>query len=67
MEKHVKIFLSETIRPRALIFGMNYNLVDLYQVRSNYATRAKNGPALGVTCFTLAHIIVKNMKKDLLV
>ena len=66
MEKHVKIFLSETIRPRALIFAMNHNLVDLYQSRSNYATRAKNGPALGVTCFTLAHI-VKNMKKDLLV
>ena len=31
-----KIFLSETIRPRALIFGMQHDLVDLYQVCSNY-------------------------------
>ena len=31
-----KIFLSETTRPRALIFGMKHHLVDLYQVCSNY-------------------------------
>ena len=31
-EKHKIIFLSETIRPRALIFGMKYHLMDLYQV-----------------------------------
>ena len=29
-EKHEKIFLSETVRPRALIFGMNHHLVDLF-------------------------------------
>ena len=33
-EKHGKIFLSETIRHRALIFGMYHHLVDLYQVCS---------------------------------
>ena len=42
-----KIFLSETLRPRVLIFGMLHFLVDLYQVCSNYAPGAKNGPALG--------------------
>ena len=31
-EKHGKNFLSETIRPKALIFGKNHDLVDLYQV-----------------------------------
>ena len=31
-EKHEKIFSSETIRPRALIFCMKHHLVDLYQV-----------------------------------
>ena len=31
-ENHEKIFLSETARPRALIFGMKHHLVDLYQV-----------------------------------
>ena len=40
-EKHEKIFLSETIRPRAMIFGMyRHHLVD-------YAPGAKNGPAPG--------------------
>ena len=52
VEKHETIFLSETIRPRVLIFGMYYPQVDLYQVCSNYAPGAKNGPTLGVTCFT---------------
>ena len=28
----------------------------LYQVCSNYAPGVKNGPALGVTCFTHAYI-----------
>ena len=39
-----KIFLSETIRLRALIFGMLHHLVDLYQVCSNYAPGAKMAP-----------------------
>ena len=50
-EQHEKN-LSEAIRPRALIFGMYYHLVDLYQVCSNYSPGAKTGPAPGVTCFT---------------
>ena len=29
-EQNEKIFLSETTRPRALVFGMKYHLVDLY-------------------------------------
>ena len=41
-EQHEKIFLSETTRPRALIFGMQYHVVDLYQVCSNYSPGAKN-------------------------
>ena len=51
-EKHEKILLSETLRSRALIFGMFYHLVDLYQVCSNYAPWANNCPSPGVTCFT---------------
>ena len=39
-ERHAKIFLSETIRPRAMIFGMTHHLVD-------YAPGAKNGSAPG--------------------
>ena len=37
-----KIFLSETTRPRFLIFGIY--LVDLYQVYTNYAPGAKMAP-----------------------
>ena len=44
-----KIYLSETIRPRALIFGMEHNLVDLYIVYSNYAPRVEIGSTPGVT------------------
>ena len=51
-EQHEKIFLSETIRPRALIFGMMHYLVVFYQVCSNYTPGAKNDPNPGVTCFT---------------
>ena len=45
--KHEQIFLSETSRPRALVFGMLHHLLDLYQVYSNYAPEAKNGPPRG--------------------
>ena len=38
-----KIFLSETIMLRALIFGMKQHLVDLFQVCSNNALWAENG------------------------
>ena len=40
-EKHEKTFLSETIKPRALIFGMKHHLVDLYQVSSNWTPGVK--------------------------
>ena len=39
--KTLKICLSETARPRALMLDMAHHLVDLYQVCSNY------GPVLG--------------------
>ena len=50
-EKHEKTFLSETKRPRAMIFGMKHHLVNagvnLYQVCSNDIPGAKNGPPRG--------------------
>ena len=46
-EKYEKIFLSETTRPRALIFGRKHHIVNLYQVCSNYIPGAKNGPLQG--------------------
>ena len=36
-----KIFLSETTRPRAFIFGILHHLVVLYKIPSNYAPRVK--------------------------
>ena len=33
--KHEKVFLSETTRLRAMIFGLLHHLVDLYQVCPN--------------------------------
>ena len=51
-EQHEKIFLSETTRPIALIFGMEYHLGNLYQLSLNYSPWAKNGPASGVAGFT---------------
>ena len=47
-EKHEKIFLSETKRPRALIFGMKHHIVNIYQVCSNYIPGTKNGHTLVV-------------------
>ena len=38
---------SETVRPRALIFGMKHCLVDFYQVCSNGGPGIRNGPAAG--------------------
>ena len=40
--------LSETILPRALLFGMKYYLVNSYQVCSDHAPVAKNVTALGL-------------------
>ena len=42
-----KIFLSETTRSKALIFGMEQHLVDLYQVCSDYSHGAKYGQPRG--------------------
>ena len=50
--KHEQIILSETTRSRALLFDMKHHQVDLFQVYSNYALGAKNGPAPGVICST---------------
>ena len=44
-ENMKKILLSETKRPSRLIFGLWHHLVDLYQVGSNTAPGAKNGPS----------------------
>ena len=55
-DNHKRIFLSKTICQRALIIDIKQPLVHLYQVCSNYAPLAQNGPALGVTCFTLDYI-----------
>ena len=38
---------SETSRPRALIFGMEHCLVDLYQICSNGGPGVQNGPVTG--------------------
>ena len=46
-ENMKKIFLLETIRPRALIFGMRYHLVDLYHVCLYYPPGVQNGTAPG--------------------
>ena len=51
--KHEKIFLSKTIRPRAFIFGMNHNLMNLYHVCSKDTPGAKMCPAPGVTCLKI--------------
>ena len=58
-EQHEKIFLSETTRIRALVFGMWYHLADLYQSCPNYSPGAKMAPPRGSQAF-----IGKNMKKS---
>ena len=54
-EKNETFFLSETIRPRAMIFGMYHHLVD-------YAPGAKNGPALGGHIFYIGLYREKHRK-----
>ena len=41
-------FLSETTKPRALIFDMEQHLVDFYQAYSNNAPAANNSPVAGI-------------------
>ena len=50
--KSLKIFLSDTIMPRATKFGMYLYLMGLYQVSSNYSPGVKFDPTPGVTSFT---------------
>ena len=50
--KSLKIFFSETVRPRALIFGMLHHQMELNQVCSNYDPRVQNGPTLGLISFS---------------
>ena len=59
-EKHEKIFLSKTTRPRAFMFGMKHHPVNLYQVCSNYIPGAKNGLALGPH---VLHRLIQGKKK----
>ena len=48
-----KFLFSENGRRRALIFGMQHHLVDLYQVCSYDALVVKTGPASGVTSLNI--------------
>ena len=48
-----KILLSETGTSRALIFGMSYFPVILYQVYSYEASGVKTGPAPGVISWNI--------------
>ena len=57
------MFLSETTRLRALLFGMEYHLVNLYQVCSNYVPGAKNGFAPG-SHVSHGHIKGKTLKES---
>ena len=65
-EKHEKI-LSETTRPRALMFGMKHHLVNLYQVCSSEPLPSlfkwsQKWPRTRLTCFTYAFIGEKHEK-----
>ena len=66
-EKHEKIFLSETTRPRAMIFGMKHNLVVFYPFCSNYTPGAKNGPNPGGHMLHIGFTIGRKLKLNLLV
>ena len=59
----MKKICSETIRPRALIYGMVHDLVDLYQVCSNYLTGAKIAQLLWGHMFYIG-LYRENMKKS---
>ena len=47
-ENMMKSCLSETKKPRALLFNMLHHLVVFYRVYSNNVPGAKNGPITGV-------------------
>ena len=66
--KSLKIFLSKSIKPRALIFVMQHHLIVFYQDCSNYAPGVKIGPAPGVTSFIQSYTwkILKNLAKKII-
>ena len=64
-EKTLKIFLSQTIRARAFIFGMYHPLVMLYQNTSNYGPGVEISPMLWILRFHIE--IKKEIFKNLLV
>ena len=45
------MFLPETNRHRALIFGMQHHQAILIHVCSNNGPMVKKGPALWITCY----------------
>ena len=51
--KTLKMFMSENIMARALIFGMHVPWVALYQDYENNFDRSKNMVATGVTIFNI--------------
>ena len=53
-----KIFLPKTARPKVLLFGMCHQQVEFYQVFTNNASWAKNGPALG------GHLFYKGWSRE---
>ena len=57
-----KTSLSETTRPRALIFGLSHHLVDLYQVCSNNTRGAKMAQPRG-QMFSIG-LFMENLKKS---
>ena len=61
-EKHEKIYLSETIRPRACLniwYVVNGDLVDLYQVCSNYPPGAKKW-----SCALGSHVLHRKLYRE---
>ena len=54
--KFLKIFLCQTVRARAFMFGVQHHLVAFYQNTSNYGPGVENSPMLWVLVF---HIEIK--------
>ena len=57
--------MSQTLRARTFIFGMQHHLVAPYQNTSNYGPSVENGPMLWVLGFHIE--IKKEIFKNLLV
>ena len=55
IDPYRKKFLSETRRPKPLIFSTKLHLADPCQTCSNKITGPKNGSAVGHTCFQNLH------------